>query len=293
MATVTSTRSTRSDGSGRSARPGRSEMARPLRVAVCLVVAVVFAFPLWAMVVVAFTPRDVLFDGGAKLWPAEWTLANFTGLFDRFPVWRWFSNAVVVAVLTTVLSVSLNLLAGFALAKLRFRGREAVFVVVLSTLMVPTQAIMIPQFEIVARLGLIGFFWAVILPSASTALGIFLARQFFVSVPDELLDAARVDGCTTYQAFVRIVLPLARPLLAVMTLLAFMTQWNDFLWPLITLRDPDLYTLPTALRFLQGEFDADYGGLMAMALLSCLPLLVMFVVLQRYFVAGLTRSGIK
>ena len=272
---------------------GSAPMSRPVRFGVCLVTAVVFAFPLWAMVVVAFTPRDLLFDGGARLWPAEWTWTNFTGLFDRFPVWTWFKNAVVVAVLTTVLSVSLNLMAGFALAKLRFRGREAVFVVILATLMVPTQAIMIPQFEIVARLGMIGFFWAVILPSASTALGIFLARQFFVSVPDELLDAARVDGCSTFQAFLRIVLPLARPLIAVMTLLAFMTQWNDFLWPLITLRDPDLYTLPTALRFLQGEYDADYGGLMAMALLSCLPLLVMFVVLQRYFVAGLTRSGIK
>jgi len=139
----------------------------------------------------------------------------------------------------------------------------------------------------------VGFFWAVILPSASTALGIFLARQFFLAIPDELVDAAKVDGCTTFGAFRRVVLPLSRPLLAVMTLLAFMQQWNDFLWPLIALRDPDLYTLPVALRFLQGAYDADYGGIMAMALLSSIPLLVMFVLLQRWFVAGLSRSGLK
>ncbi|MDE9364790.1 carbohydrate ABC transporter permease [Luteipulveratus sp. YIM 133132] len=268
-------------------------MPRWLRFLVCVLVCVVFVLPLVAMVVVAFTPRDLILDGGAGLWPSRWTTDNVTGLFDRFPVWQWFRNALLVASLTTVLSVSVNLAAGFALAKLRFRGRGLVFLLVLSTLMVPVQAIMVPQFELVARMGLIGLFWAVVLPSASTALGVFLARQFFLSVPDELLDAARMDGCTYWSAFRRVVLPLSRPLIAVMALLAFMTQWNDFLWPLITLRDPDLYTLPVALSFLQGQYDADYGGLMAMALFSCVPLLIVFVVLQRFFVAGFSRSGIR
>lgn len=268
-------------------------MARPVRFLVCLVVAVVFALPLYAMVIVSFTSREAIFDGGASLWPKEWTLDNFTGLFDRLPIGQWFGNALLVAAITTVIAVVVNVLAGYALAKLRFRGRTVVLVVVLSTLMVPTQAVMIPQFELVSRLGLVGFFWAVILPSASTALGVFLARQFFVSFPDELVEAARVDGCSAFGAFLRIVLPNARPLLAIMVLLSFMSQWNDFLWPLITLRDPDLYTLPVALRFLQGSYDADYGGIMAAALLSALPLLLLFVALQRYFVAGLTRSGLK
>lgn len=263
------------------------------RFTVCTVVAVVFAFPLFAMVVVAFTPREAIFDGGSHLWPSDWTTENFTNLFDSFPVGTWFANSLVVAGLTTVLSVSVNLAAGFALAKLRFAGRTAVFVLVLSTLMVPAQAIMIPQFKVVSGLGLFGLFWAVILPSASTALGVFLARQFMLSIPDELLEAARMDGASTWRTFRSVVLPLCRPLVAVMTLLAFMAQWNDFLWPLITLRVPDLYTLPVSLRFLQGQYDADYGGLMAMALMSCLPLLVLFVVLQRYFVAGFARSGIK
>jgi multiple sugar transport system permease protein len=266
---------------------------RPVRVLVCSLVALVMVFPVYCMLVVAFTPRSELFASGAHLWPHQWTVRNFTDLFARFPLGQWFTNSVLVAGITTALSVTVNLLTGYALAKIRFAGRSALFLLVLSTLMIPTQAIMIPQFRMVTGLGLYGTFWAVILPSASTALGIFLARQFMLSIPDELLEAARVDGAGNLKIFARIVLPLSRPLIAVMVLLAFMGQWNDFLWPLITLKDPALYTLPVALRFLQGQFDQNYGGLMAMALMASLPLVVLFLFLQRWFVEGLTRSGIK
>lgn len=268
-------------------------MSRPVRVLVCVLVAAVMVFPVFCMVVVAFTPRAEMLSSGAHLWPRHPTTANITGLLDRFPVGQWFANSLVVAGITTLISVTVNLLTGYALAKVRFTGRSVLFVLVLSTLMIPAQAIMIPQFRMVSTLGLYGTFWAVILPSASTALGIFLARQFMLSIPDELLEAARIDGAGNLCIFTRIVLPLSKPLVAVMVLLAFMGQWNDFLWPLITLKDPDLYTLPVALRFLQGQYDQDYGGLMAMALLASLPLVVLFLVLQRSFVAGLTRSGIR
>jgi multiple sugar transport system permease protein len=264
-----------------------------VRVLVCTTVALVMIFPVYCMVVVALTPKSEIVSPGSHLWPDQLTSANFTDLFARFPIGQWFTNSVVVAALTTLLSVTINLLAGYALAKVRFAGRSAVFLLVLSTLMIPTQAIMIPQFRMVSALGIYGTFWAVILPSASTALGIFLARQFMLSLPDELLEAARVDGARNVGIFLRIVLPLSRPLIAVMVLLAFMGQWNDFLWPLITLKDPALYTLPVALRFLQGQYDSNYGGLMAMALLASLPLVVLFLTLQRYFVEGLARSGLK
>jgi ABC-type glycerol-3-phosphate transport system permease component len=264
-----------------------------LRVVVCSVVSLVMVFPVYCMVVVALTPKSELFSSGAHLWPHQLTLHNFTDLFARFPLGQWFTNSVLVALFTTALSVTVNLLAGYALAKVRFAGRSAIFLLVLSTLMIPTQAIMIPQFRMVSGLGLYGTFWAVILPSAATALGIFLARQFMLSLPDELLEAAKVDGAGNLRIFLRIVLPLSRPLVAVMVLLAFMGQWNDFLWPLITLKDPALYTLPVALRFLQGEFDQNYGGLMAMALMASLPLVVLFLFLQRFFVEGLARSGLK
>lgn len=257
------------------------------------VVCLLMLFPLYCMVIVALTPKDELFNGGTHLWPARFTLDNFTNLFDQFPVATWFTNSVMVASITTIISVTVNLLAGYAFAKLRFPGRAALFLLILSTMMIPAQAIMIPQFQTVSRFGLVGTFWAVIIPSAATAFGIFLARQFFLAIPDELIDAAKVDGAGPVRIFLRIVLPLCKPLIAVMVLLAFMGQWNDFLWPLITLKDANLYTLPVSMRFLQGQYDANYGGLMAMALLTCLPLVVMFLLLQRYFVQGLARTGIK
>jgi ABC-type glycerol-3-phosphate transport system permease component len=266
---------------------------RWVRFAVVAAVCVVMVFPLYCMVVVAFTPRAALFDSGARLWPAAFTTDNFARLFERFPVGTWFTNSVLIATITTALSVTVNLLAGYALAKLRFRGRNVLFVAVLSTLMIPAQAIMFPQFRTVVGLGLFGTFWAVILPSAATALGIFLARQFLLAIPDELIDAARIDGAGQLRVFWSIVLPLCRPLIAVMVLIAFMGQWNDFLWPLITLKDPQLYTLPVSLRFLQGQYESNYSEQMAAALLMSIPLVLMFILLQRFFVQGLARTGIK
>jgi multiple sugar transport system permease protein len=270
-----------------------TDMNKWVRFGVCATFCVVMLFPLYAMIVVAFTPKSELFNGGSHLWPAGFTTDNFTNLFNRFPVGTWFTNSVLVAGITTLIAVTFNLLAGYAFAKLRFWGRGPLFFLILSTMMIPAQAIMIPQFRMVSSLGIYGTFWAVILPSAASAFGIFLARQFMLSVPDELLEAARVDGAGNLTIFVRIVLPLCRPLIAVMVLLSFMAQWNDFLWPLIVLKTPELYTLPVSLRFLQGQYDANYGGLMAMALLTCLPLVVLFLLLQRYFVQGLARTGIK
>ncbi len=263
------------------------------RFGVCGGVCAVMIFPIYCMLIVAFTPKADLFNGGTHLWPASFTMANFTNLAKTFPIGTWFTNSVLVASITTALTVSVNLLAGYAFAKLRFWGKNALFLLILSTMMIPAQAIMIPQFRMVSTLGIFGTFWAVILPSAAAAFGIFLARQFMQSIPDELIEAARVDGASNLRIFFRIVLPLCKPLIAVMVLLSFMAQWNDFLWPLIVLKTPELYTLPVSLRFLQGQYDANYGGLMAMALLTCLPLVVLFLLLQRYFVQGLARSGLK
>lgn len=249
-------------------------------------------FPLYAMVRMAFSTRSELFAGDILI-PDSWTLANFQNLFEKYPMGTWVMNSVAVSLVTLVLSVTINLLAGYAFAKIPFRGRSILFILVLSTLMIPAQAIMIPQFRIVSELGIYGTFWGVILPSAATALGIFLARQFFLSIPDELLEAARLDGAGQLRIFFSIVLPLARPLVAVMVLLAFMNTWNDFLWPLIVLKDPELYTLPVSLRFLQGEFSNDYGGLMAAGLISCVPLVVLFLLLQKWFVQGIARTGIR
>lgn len=277
-------------------RPGsrqrRDRAERGVRVVLAVVVGVVMVFPLWVMLVTAFSGGSS-YSRTLRLWPDQPTLENFTRVFAAWPVGSWFLNSVTITALTTILSVAVSVLGGFAFAKLRWRGRTLVFLLLLATMMIPTQAILVPQFRLVNALGLVGTFWAVILPGAAATFGIFLARQFMLAIPTELLEAARVDGAGTGRIFWSIVLPLCRPLLAVLTLLSLMYQWNDFLWPLIVLRDPALFTLPIGLQFLQGQYLTDYGALMAMTLISVAPLVVLFLVFQRYFVQGLATTGLK
>jgi ABC-type glycerol-3-phosphate transport system permease component len=249
-------------------------------------------FPLWVMLVTAFSGQSV-FSSELELWPERITLANFERVFDAWPVGTWFVNSVAITVITTILTVTVSVLAGFAFAKLRFPAKAALFLILLATMMIPTQAILVPQFRIVNALGLIGTFWAVIIPGAAATFGIFLARQFMLAIPNELMEAANIDGAGTWRSFLYVVLPLCKPLLAVLTLLSLMYQWNDFLWPLIVLKDPALYTLPIGLQFLQGEFRTDYGALMAMTLISVAPLVVLFLAFQRFFVQGFATTGLK
>ncbi len=262
------------------------------RLLLAVVVGVVMVFPLWVMLVTAFSGQSV-FSSELELWPERITLANFQRVFDAWPVGTWFVNSVVITIITTVLTVVVSVLAGFAFAKLHFPVKAALFLVLLATMMIPTQAILVPQFRIVNALGLIGTFWAVIIPGAAATFGIFLARQFMLAIPNELMEAAKIDGAGAWRSFLHVVLPLCKPLLAVLTLLSLMYQWNDFLWPLIVLKDPALYTLPIGLQFLQGEFRTDYGALMAMTLISVTPLVVLFLAFQRFFVQGLATTGLK
>ena len=274
----------------RHRKPSRAGITA--RIVLAVAVAVVMVFPLWVMLVTAFSGQSV-FSEELELWPKRVTLANFERVFDAWPVGTWFVNSVVITLITTALTVVVSVLAGFAFAKLRFPARGALFLVLLATMMIPTQAILVPQFRIVNGLGLIGTFWAVIIPGAAATFGIFLARQFMLAIPNELMEAAKIDGAGTGRTFLNVILPLCKPLLAVLTLLSLMYQWNDFLWPLIALKDPALYTLPVGLQFLQGEFRTDYGALMAMTLISVAPLVVLFLAFQRFFVQGFATSGLK
>ena len=265
------------------------------RVAAAAIISLAFFFPLYWMLLTAFSRRDDLYAPGLSLWPRHFTLENFTKPFDRFPVWTWFGNSAIVAIAVTAITVVVNLLAGYAFAKLPFRGRNILFLVLLSTMMIPVQSIMVPQFRISIELGLYGNLWAVILPESAAVFGIFLARQFFLAIPDELIEAARIDGAGQLRVFFSIVLPLAKPLIAVLVLLTFMNEWNAFSWPLIALfSNEQLFTLPIGLvTSLQSQYSADYGAIMAVNLLSVIPIVVLFIAFQRYFVQGLARTGIK
>ena len=255
--------------------------------------AVLVAFPLYWMLVTAVSTTADLRAGDYGLLPHEIVWEGFSQVFEQLPFFRWFMNSVIIAVVAVALTVTINVVCGYAFAKLRFPGRRLLFVLIVSTLIIPVQVLMVPQFEIVAELGWVDTYWGVIIPRSAEAFGIFFAYQFFKGIPDELIEAARLDGAGELTIVRRIVLPLSMPLIAVLVIFTFMWRWNEFAWPLIVLKDSDAYTLPVGLLFLQGQYTTDYPALMAGSLLSVLPMLAIFVFFQRFFVEGVARSGLK
>ncbi|NQX15349.1 carbohydrate ABC transporter permease [Rathayibacter sp. VKM Ac-2857] len=270
-----------------------SHSTTALRLVLAILVSLVILFPLYWMLVVAFSSRAELLGGTLRLWPREFTLANFERVFDSFPVATWFGNSLAISLTTALITVAINLLGGYAFAQLRFRGSGVLFLLALSTLTLPVQVIMVSLFRLVTDLGLYGSYWAVILPTAASAFGLFLARQFILAIPRDLIEAARIDGAGHFRVFTRIVLPLSKPLIAVLFFMSLLGSWNDFAWPLIALKENVLFTLPIGLLYLQGQFGSDYGGTMAFALVNVLPMVVLFLIFQRYFVQGFSRSGLR
>jgi ABC-type glycerol-3-phosphate transport system permease component len=264
-----------------------------IRVVLAVAGVAVLMFPMYWMLRVSVASTSELSNLPVRLWPQEWLWDNYIRPWSQYPFARWLWNSVVIAGLSVALTVIINLCAGYAFAKLRFPGRNLLFLLILSTLMVPVQVIMVPQFQIVVDLGLLNSTGGVVLPRLAEAFGLFMARQFFMAVPDELLDAAKCDGAGHIRAFRKIVLPLSKPLIAVLVIFTFMWRWNEFVWPLIVLTDPNSYTLPVGLQFLIGQFSTNFGPLLAMSFLSILPMLIVFAFFQRYFVEGVARTGIK
>ncbi|HLU54628.1 MAG TPA: carbohydrate ABC transporter permease [Pseudonocardia sp.] len=257
--------------------------------------ALVMAFPVYWILVTALTPGGQSRSGEFYLWPSEPTLANFAEAFASQPVGRWIVNSIVIAGIGTAITVIVALMAGYAFAKFSFRGRGVLFGAFLVTIVVPAQVTLVPSFLVVVDLHLVDTIWAVILPRAGDAIAVFIARQFMLKIPDALLEAARIDGAGELAIFRRIVLPMSGPLVGVLVILAFMGKWNDFLWPLVTLQGTENLTLPVALSSMQssGIFDNPWGPIMAIAFLSLLPLLVVFLVFQRTFVQGIASTGLK
>ncbi len=271
----------------------RATRGRVLRTVLAVAICLVMIFPLYWMVVVAFSSRAELLGGELRLWPRALTLENFRRVLAAYPVVTWLGNSVAIALVTSLITVTVSLLAGYAFAHLKFRGANALFLVSLATLMIPVQVIMVSLFKLVTTLGIYGSYWAVILPTAASAFGVFLARQFMLAIPTDLLEAGKIDGAGQLKVFRYIVLPLCKPLVAVLFFMNLLQTWNDFAWPLIALKDNNLFTLPIGLLYLQGQFGSDYGGTMAFALLNVTPMVILFLVFQRYFVQGFARSGIR
>jgi len=218
---------------------------------------------------------------------------NYTDVLQQAPFARWFVNTLVVTVVVVVANLLLCSLAGYAFARIKFFGREVAFILVLATLMIPFQVIMIPTFIIVRKLGLIDTLGALIVPNLAGAFGIFLLRQFFRSLPVELEEAARIDGASRLGVLFKIVLPLSGPVLATVAVVTFLWTWNDFLWPLVTIYSPNNMTLQLGLTTFQGAHQTNTHLLMAANMMSVLPVLLLFVVAQRFFIRGIATSGLK
>jgi alpha-1,4-digalacturonate transport system permease protein len=227
--------------------------------------------------------REVRFD-----------LTNYTQAIQRFPFFTYLRNSVVVTIAATLLTLIINSMAAFALSKYRFRGRNAIFLMILSTLMVPISVIMITVFLVVSRVGMAGNLLGVIIPPAATPTGVFLLRQYMLTIPDELLEAARIDGASEWRIYWQIMLPLAAPALAVLAIFSIMWRWNDFLWPLIVLGGrSELATLQVGLNSFRGELDVQWDMILAMTVLTLLPITLVFAFLQRYITSGIASTGLK
>ncbi|HEX3348724.1 MAG TPA: carbohydrate ABC transporter permease [Acetobacteraceae bacterium] len=254
---------------------------------------IVMIFPIYWMFATAVRPRAEIFEAVVGLLPSVVTWRNFTDLLARYPVLGWVWNSLFIAVVGVIVTVFVNLLCGYTFAKFRFPGRNILFFAILGALMIPIQVILVPEFLIVAWLGLLNTHWGVILPRAAEAFGIFMVRQFMVSIPDELIEAARLDGASEFRIFLRVVLPLSKPIIAVLVIFTFMWRWNDFAWPLVVLTDQSMFTLPLGLNLVRGEVNPEWGQVMALALVSLLPMLVIFVAFQRYLIQGIASTGLK
>ena len=209
---------------------------------------------------------------------------------------RAFANSIVISVGTAIIVLITSSMSAYALARMRFPGRNVVFMMLIGSLMIPNAVVLVPQYVLVQRLGWLSTFQGLIVPEAATtfAFGVFLLRQFFVTMPRELEEAARIDGANAWQVFVRIVVPLSQPVLAALGIFAFRSAWNDFLWPLIAVNKPEMFPLPVALALLRSAYSSEsYGPIMAGAALSALPLLIVFLVANRRIVEGVRLSGLK
>lgn len=274
----------------------RIRPSRILLAFVLLLLTVIFIAPLLWIVSTSFKTNN---DSTAL--PLSWqphpvtTAAYRTVLTtsSQTPVLQWFFNSLLAGAINAVLVVTVDALAAYALARMAFRGRRIVFGTVIATLFLPAVVFLVPNYLIVDKLGWLDSVWAITVPSAGGAFGVFFLRQFFGSLPRELEEAAIIDGANQWQVFWRVVLPLARPGLATLTVLAFLTNWNDFLWPVFVLFTPEHLTLPAGLSTLQSSATTNYPIVMAGAVVASVPVIALFVAAQRHVIASVAQSGIK
>ncbi len=268
-------------------------MKRLLAYAVASFIAALAIVPLLWMVAASFMKTGEASTFPPPFVPRSATLDQYASLFTRLNIGRALLNSTIVATAVTAISTVVNSMAGYAFAKFHFRGRDATFRALIASMVIPGQVTMLPLFLMLKKMGLINTFPGVIIPGIASIFGIFLIRQFVQSIPDSLLEAARMDGAGEFRIYRSIILPLCKPILITLAIFTFMGTWNDFLWPLIVMTDDSMYTLPVALAGLSGEHVQDTELMMAGAVLTVLPVLLLFAVMQKYYIRGILAGGVK
>ncbi len=261
-----------------------------LLLSVCVVLLIPFV---WLLSTALKSESADLFAFPPQWIPDPIVWSNFLKSWEILPFGRYLFNTFFIAISTVLINLVLSSMTGFALARMQFKGRQLILYAVLATTMIPFQVLLIPLFIVTLKLGLVDSYAGVILPVAVNAFGIFLLRQAFTTIPVDLEHAARIDGCTDWQIFIRIMLPLIKPALATLAAFTFVAQWNDFIWPLIVLKNRDLYTLQLGLASLQGVFGVNWRYISAASIIALLPTIVFFLFTQRFFTKGITSGAVK
>ncbi|MBI1937858.1 MAG: carbohydrate ABC transporter permease [Ignavibacteriales bacterium] len=268
-------------------------MKKFLIISLAVIVAVMTFTPFLWMLSASFMKSGAANTYPPKIFPDEFDFSHYKTLFTRLNLTRYLINSTVISLGVTALSLLFNSMAGYAFAKFRFKKKKSFFKFLLSAMIIPGQVTMLPVFLILKNMGLINTYWAIIVPAMASIFGIFLIRQYAFSIPDSLIEAAKMDSATELQIYFRIILPLCKPILVTLGLFTFMGTWNDFLWPLIVMTDMNMYTLPVALANLMSEHVQDTELMMAGSVITILPVLVVFLALQKYYIKGIMMGSVK
>jgi multiple sugar transport system permease protein len=260
---------------------------------VLLLLAVVTMAPLIWMVAASFMAGGEASTFPPPFLPAHPTVQQYVELFTRLNITHYVVNSAFLSLTVTFLSLLVNSMAGYAFAKYRFAGREQLFRLLIASMIIPAQVTMLPLFLMLNKMGLVNTYFGVLIPGMASIFGIFLIRQYALSIPDSLIEAARMDGAGDFRIYWSVILPLCKPILITLAIFTFMGTWNDFLWPLIIMTDDSMYTLPVALASLSGEHVQDTELMMAGSVMTVLPVMLVFLALQRYYISGITAGGVK
>lgn len=271
----------------------KQAISKTIIVLLLLIVAVIMILPFIWMVLGSVKMKSELFAVPLKWLPETPVWSNYKEVFEKVPFLEFYWNTAKVAILSTIGQVVFCALSAYAFAKLEFKGRDLLFIFYLATMMIPSQVTMIPQYELMNEIGLLNNHWTLIILHWFNPFGVFLLRQFFISIPNSLVEAARIDGASEVKIFTRVMCPLAKPAFATLITLTFLNSWNDFQGPLIFLSSKEKFTLQMGIRYFQQMFGTEYTLIMASTTMSLIPILIIYMICQKYFIEGIAASGIK